>query len=265
MADQTPPSPGASGYGQYQPTDGNDPYNVNEFICNQLINKRVTCKIVQVMKVYSADGNAVSGDKTGIVGLTGTLSVQPLTDMQDGIGNRTPHGEVHGIPFSRVQGGANAIIADPQEGDIGLMVIEDRDISAVKTSRDQAGPGSFRTNNMADGMYVLSLLNKAPPVQWVRFRDDGLEFVDKNNNSYVTSPDGILITDSNGNTTNYNSAGITHTPVGLFKVVGDVQITGSLMGETGGTSVGLSTHTHAQGPDSHGDTEAETNPPTPGT
>jgi hypothetical protein len=150
MADQTPPSPGASGYGQYQPTDGNDPYNVNEFICNQLINKRVTCKIVQVMKVYSADGNAVSGDKTGIVGLTGTLSVQPLTDMQDGIGNRTPHGEVHGIPFSRVQGGANAIIADPQEGDIGLMVIEDRDISAVKTvaikqAQDRFVPTTWQT------------------------------------------------------------------------------------------------------------------------
>jgi hypothetical protein len=230
------------------------------------MNKMVTAKIVKIVAVYAADGASVPQADTGVVGMTGTVDVQPLVNLQDGVGNNMPHGIVHGIPFGRTQGGANAIISDPQVGDIGIMVVADRDSSSVKTNRAQAPPGSRRTYNIADGMYVCSLLTQGDPKQWVRFRDDGLEFVDANGNKIVTTPQGTTLTDSNGNTTAWNAEGITHTPVsGLFKVIGNAEFTGMVHGNTAGIAVGLTTHTHMQGDDSHGDTEVPTDPPTPGT
>ena len=122
---------------------------------------------------------------------------------------------------------------------------------------------------MADGMYICSLLNTEAPVQYVRFRDDGIEFVDINKNSYVTTPQGLTITDCNGNITQYAEGGITHTVAGggLFKVVGNCEFTGTVEGNTGagpGASVGLTTHTHDQPNDSHGDDEFPTLAPNPG-
>lgn len=258
---------GASGYGQWGPTDGSHPYNVNKFIIEQLMNRLVTAKIVQVTAVFGSDGSAVAQADTGQVGPTGTVSVRPLVSLQDGVGNTQSHGIVNGIPFSRVQGGKNAVIMDPQEGDIGIMVVADRDSSAVKSSRAAAAPGSRRKYDIADGMYVCSLLNSGGPAQYVRFRDDGIDILDVNKNEVKTTPAGLTIKDSNGNVSDYSSAGITHTPVGggMFKVVGNMQVTGTLLGDTDGGGVGLTTHTHNQPNDSHGDTEEPTDAPNIGT
>jgi phage baseplate assembly protein gpV len=66
-----------------------------------------------------------------------------------------------------------------------------------------------------------------------------------------------IVMDGNGTVT------ITATTV---KVVGDLKVTGAVIaGFGGGDQVGLQTHVHAQGNDSHGDAEVPTNPPTAGT
>lgn len=194
MSDNTGTATGASGYGQFEPSDGAHPFNVQKFIIEQAINKVVTAKIVRVTGVFNAEGGAVGPNDTGQIGQTGRLSVQPLVALQDGQGNTQPHGIVNGIPFSRSQGGANAVIMDPQIGDIGIMIVADRDSSAVKNSRDGAAPGSKRTFDIADGMYVCSLLNTEVPVQYVRFKEDGIELVDKNGNSIITNAEGMTIT-----------------------------------------------------------------------
>jgi hypothetical protein len=257
---------GASGYGQFQPSDGAHPYNINKFIVDQAIKQVVTAKIVRVMAVFNADGGAVSPSDTGQVGMTGKLSVQPLVGMQDGQGNTQPHGIINGIPFSRSQGGKNAVIMDPQVGDIGIMIVADRDSSAVKKNRDEGPPGSRRSHDIADGMYVCSLLNNNEPEQYVRFRDDGIELVDMHGNTVNTGPEGVLITDTTGSVIDMKGGGITCTPNGgVFKIVGDAEVTGDLKGNSEGTSVGLNTHTHTQPNDSHNDTEMPTNSPTPGT
>lgn len=111
--------------------------------------------------------------QTGDIGPSGTVDVLPLVNQVDGAGQATPHGTVHGLPYFRVAAGASAVILDPVVGDIGLAVFASRDVSAVKATRDQANPGSFRRNSMADGFYFGGFMTQAP-TQYVRLGSDGI-------------------------------------------------------------------------------------------
>ena len=48
---------------------------------------------------------------------------QPLVNMLDGAGDATEHGTIFGLHYTRLQGGANAIILDPQVDDIGWAAV----------------------------------------------------------------------------------------------------------------------------------------------
>jgi hypothetical protein len=149
-------------------------FNAQSFLINQILNRRNVAHLVRIVAVTSA----------GEAAPTGLVDVLPLVNQLDGEGNAVPHGVVHGLPYCRIQGGANAIIMDPQVGDIGLAVFADQDISAVKAKRlsgipndrAAANPGSMRRNDMADGMYIGGFLNGAP-TQYVQFTDAGINVV----------------------------------------------------------------------------------------
>ena len=149
-------------------------YGALSFLVSQIINMRSTVQLVRVQAVTNAGGMAAAG----------TVDVLPLVNQLDGQRNTVPHGTVFGLPYVRLQGGANAVILDPQVGDIGIAVIADRDISAVKASKAQANPGSMRRGSFADGLYIGGVLNGAP-AQVVRFAADGI---------HVTSPTAVHIT-----------------------------------------------------------------------
>jgi len=199
-----------SGYGQGQPADFAHEYNRIKFIVEQLLKKKSTAHIVQITGVaYSAPGD---------VAPTGRVSVQPLVNLQDGAQNTMENGIVHGIQYGRMQGGKNAIICDPEVGDIGIMVCEARDISAVKNTGAAANPGSVRFMDIADGMYVCSLLSAAPPVQYVRFTDDSIFFMDKTGNTTSMTPEGVSTVLAD------NETSITLTP-GKITLVADEIVT----------------------------------------
>ena len=116
---------------------------------------------------------AVTG---GGVGAVGYVDVQPLVNQVDGFGSAIPQGRLHNIPYLRMQGGVNAIILDPQVGDIGVCVFSDRDISSVKTTKARANPGSRRRFDVADGLYLGGMLNGAPS-QYIEFAPDRINIV----------------------------------------------------------------------------------------
>ena len=119
----------------------------------------------------------------GDVSPVGFVSVTPLVNQIDSQGNATPHGVINNIPYFRAQGGANAIILDPEPGDIGICIFASRDISKVKSTKAQANPGTFRQFAWGDGMYIGGLLN-GTPTQFVQFNSDGIT---------VTSPTKITL------------------------------------------------------------------------
>lgn len=251
-------SSGSTGAGQQFPDDASSEFQVIAFIVQQMMARLDTMKPVKVVAVH---------DGAGAVGPAGTVDVQPLVNQIDGSGNSTPHGTVNGIPWFRFQGGKNAIIMDPLVGDIGFVVCSDRDMSAVKSSKAAANPGSRRKFNVADGVYVGGILNDAPE-QYVRFTEDMIEAHDKT-----------------GNVVKLSSAGIELTPSGVLpvKINGNAIVTGNLLlggnilaqagtryagnldtsGDVIAGTVHLKTHTHTQANDSHGDVEGAISVPVP--
>ena len=150
---------------QYQQDPASD-YEAMRFMVLQLINQVCTVTPVRVQQSTS----------NGELALAGRVVVRPMVMQTDGKQQAIEHGDIFDIPYIRVQGGANAVIIDPQPGDIGLALFAMRDISAVKASGVESPPGSRRTYSWSDAIYIGGLLNDVP-TQYVRFSDDGMELV----------------------------------------------------------------------------------------
>lgn len=145
---------------------GADDFNVAEFIAQQILNGANTATLVKIKSVTN------SGGLTPV----GFVDVHPLVNQIDGSGNSMPHGTVYHIPYMRMQGGTNAIILDPQVGDIGIAIFADHDISSVVAAKGQANPGSWRRFDKSDGLYIGGFLN-GTPTQYVQFSSAGIKLV----------------------------------------------------------------------------------------
>ena len=135
------------------------------FIINQMTAKMQTVTLVRVVKAQGVGVNPV-----------GSVDVQPLVAQLDGSGNAMPHGVIYNVPYFRLQGGKNAVIIDPEIGDIGLCAFASRDISQVKQNRAAAAPPSRRRFDFADGLYLGGFLNGTPE-QYVLLNTSGMKLV----------------------------------------------------------------------------------------
>jgi hypothetical protein len=150
-------------YGHLRPQDVRGDYNNILFVVGQAMAKMQTATLVKIMSCTNSGG----------VSPVGYVDVQPLINQIDGLGNGTPHGTIHNLPYLRIQGGANAVIIDPHPGDIGICVFASRDITKVKSTKAQANPGSFRRYHFSDGLYLGGVLN-ATPTQYIAFTASGV-------------------------------------------------------------------------------------------
>ena len=176
----------------------------------------------------------------------GYVSILPLVQQVDGEGEAINHGIINNVPYLRIQGGSNAVIIDPEVGDIGMAWFADRDMSAVKASEDQAPPGSKRHHNMSDAVYAGTII--APtPTQYVQFNDDGISVVSPTRvrvEAPVTEIESPTMTFTGELTFNGQSTfnGLVTATQGITSTGGSgVSTTGPLTNN--GVDVG-STHTH---------------------
>lgn len=171
MADKATPY-----YGQNRPTADTTEYNARHFHTRQMQNLMNIATIVRVEK------NTVKGE----VGPVGMLDVTPMVHMVDGVMRISEHGQVKKIAFVRMQAGNKAIIMDPKPGDLGLVVFADRDTSVVRKTKKPSAPGSSRRNDMADGIWVMSLLGDKPE-SYIQFMDDGSIAVSPDNGNTIVT------------------------------------------------------------------------------
>lgn len=207
-------SPTDTNVGRATPTDAASTYAAMSFVIRQHLSGRRVSMLVMV-KAVTNDGGVTA---------VGSVDVQPLVSSVDGLGNVTMPGTIYGLPYLRMQGGANAIILDPKVGDIGMAIVADRDISAVKETKAVSAPASSRQNSFSDGLYLGGFLNGVP-TQYVQFNDDGIT---------VLSPTKVTI----------------QAPT--VAVHGDMTVSGTVVtqstitasGEVQGNGIKLSTHVH---------------------
>jgi len=194
--------------GAQDPNSGAGMFNAVSFIAKQLIAKINVATIVEVIAVTNA----------GTVDAVGFVDIKPLVNQVDGFGNEIKSAPVYGVPYMRMQGGANAVIIDPQIGDIGIALFSDRDISKVKSTKKSAMQGSWRRFSESDALYMGGLLNGVP-TQYVIFSNSGVK---------ITSPTKITL----------------DSPTIELKGAVTASSTIIATGEVTGNGKALSTHTH---------------------
>lgn len=149
-------------YGLTDVATGQGGWNQQLFLIQQQMLGLNTSLPVKVLSVNATGVNPV-----------GFVSIQILVDQITGDNKTISHGEIPNVPYFRLQGGNNAVIIDPEVGDIGLACFSSRDISAVKNARQEAPPGSRRSHDFSDAMYIGGFLNKAP-TQYIQFTSGGI-------------------------------------------------------------------------------------------
>ena len=155
----------SDGFNGYQrPGSASSDFNAMQFLVKALMGGMATATLVQVKAVTNAGG----------VAPVGYVDIQPMVNLVDGVGTAVPHGTIYKCPYHRLQGGANAIILDPEVGDIGVAVFADRDISSATANKAPSNPGSSRRFDMADGLYLGGFLNAAP-AQYVQLSAAGIK------------------------------------------------------------------------------------------
>ena len=181
-------------------------FNNVAFAIRQALAKMQTATLVQV----------VSCTNDGGVSAVGSVDVLILVNQQNSAGIGIAEGQLVNLPYVRIQGGANAVILDPQPGDIGIAVFASRDISAVIATKKQANPATFRTYDFSDGLYIGGVLNEVP-TQYVQFLSTGMKLV---------SPDQITL----------------QAPT--VAVQGNLTVSGTTVGSGDGTFDGIDVQTH---------------------
>jgi hypothetical protein len=151
-------------------SSSNSPVNAISFLVERMMAGSLnTATLVRVDEVDSAAGQVV---------------VTPLVPQIDGDGNTLAPQPIYDVPYSRVQGGVAALIIDPVPGDIGICLFAQRDITTVKQTKSAGQPGSLRTFDQADAMYVGWVLNKTPTV-FLELTQDG--------NAKLVAPGGYIV------------------------------------------------------------------------
>jgi hypothetical protein len=143
----------------------------DELLIRTLIKDVRTAIPVKVIAVHPGAGTPPA---------IGTVDVQPLVQTVDGSGKLWKLGVTYGASFCRAQAGNTAFIVDPAVGDRGLAVACDRDISSVLASGGLAGPGSARTHDISDLVYVLSIKSAVPITQYILANASGITLLSPN-------------------------------------------------------------------------------------
>lgn len=138
-------------------------------------------EIVMVMSVRGEDETLV-------------VDVLPLLSRQDRNGAPIKNSVIYDIPVFRLQSGNKAVVIDPTPGDIGQIIINDRDTTLVRANRKESPPGSSRKHSKSDATYMGGVLN-AKPTEFVKFTGSGINIKSSgtvNINGLKILPDGRL-------------------------------------------------------------------------
>lgn len=198
-----------------------------DFIVRNLISQIQTVTLVQVVAVKSSGLAPV-----------GMVDVRPMVAQLDGAGRAVAHGVIHNVPYFRLQGGKNAVILDPQEGDIGMCGFCSRDISSVKSNKTPSAPQSRRRFDYADGLYFGGFLNGIPQ-QYIMF-GQGIKIYSPQQVE-IEAPNLILkgATEINGT--------LSQTGGGAAEFSGSLKIQGNLESDSDVLASGKSFLNHTNG------------------
>jgi hypothetical protein len=171
------------------------------YIINNLIANIHTMMPVKILSV------TVPADELAPIG---RCEVLPLVQQIDGSNNVYPMGKIINVPYLRVQGGSNAIVIDPQVGDVGLCGFCERDISIVKRTGELSAPDTRRKYDINSAVYMFTMMS-GTPTQYIHFLKNGINIKttgDLNINGLIIKADGTLVTKDGDTVDKHNHGGV---------------------------------------------------------
>lgn len=107
-----------------------------------------------------------------------TCIIKPLVIGRSASGEQIEPELVYNIPYFRLQMGTSAVIMDPKEGDIGLLLVCDENTAGVKSTNGPAVAPTGQRHSRQYGIYLggVALLNSTPD-EYIKFTGSGIEIV----------------------------------------------------------------------------------------
>jgi hypothetical protein len=170
-------------------------------------------------------------------------------------------------------GGGGYLLTFPiAAGDEGILVFANRCIDSWWQSGGVQTQAELRMHDLSDGIFIPLIFSNGKVPQNVstdavqlRSNDGTVKIeIAAEGKVNIVAPGGVFVTGDLSITGGLNLGGQIHSHEG-GTYAGDIRTAGDVVAKDGGASVGLSTHTHTQPNDTHGDAEQPTNAPTGGT
>jgi hypothetical protein len=201
-------------------------FNILADYLRRTMENSLPCKVV-----------AVSDDRK-------TVTVQPLIKIVTTDGTATSRANISGVPVF-TNGSSNWLISFPiSVGDIGWLDACDRDISIFLQSYKDSAPATKRKHSFSDARFVPDIMT--------------------NYSISAEDSDAMVIQSADGSVKiSLNESRIKMVAPSI-EIEGDTTITGNVATTGTLTNNGIyvgSTHTHAQGNDSDGNSQVETETP----
>ncbi|PLK68292.1 hypothetical protein, partial [Klebsiella pneumoniae] len=103
------------------------------------------------------------------------LTVLPLVNDVDVSGRAIANQDVYQIPYLRLQAGNSAVKMEPRPGDIGLVVICDKDTTNVRETRSEGPAPTQRRHSYSDAMYITAIASvNGEPTEFAEFTGSGI-------------------------------------------------------------------------------------------
>ena len=142
------------GYGFASLVDADDATAEAQFLIKHQTAQVRTVYLAEVVKVYAGDPTADPPTPT-------TVDIKPVVQQMDAQGKAHSHDVIYGVLAARIHAGSNALLIDPEVGDVGVVHVSDRDISkVVANGGKESAPGSLRRHAMEDGVFHGGVFTK---------------------------------------------------------------------------------------------------------
>lgn len=186
---------------------------------------------------------------------TNRVSVRPLVRLLRTDNTLLDRADIASIPVLTLGGGNVVLSFNIVPGDIGWIKANDRDISLVLQSEGSAGPNTIRKHSFSDAIFIPHQFRS----KWTLESEDDAFAV-------LQTLDGTQRISIHDDRLKLTSDAVVEIDAPLLSTTGAIEAAGEITANAGGGgSVTLTGHDHAQGNDSAGDSEVNTNPPTAGT
>jgi hypothetical protein len=221
---------------------------------------------------------------------TMTVTVQPCIQaiyrQVDGTLQYVTISQLMDVPVIFPGGGSHTITFPINVGDYCLVIFSERNIDNWYQMGGVQQPADWRMHDINDGFALVGIrpnptaLGGQANAAVRRTTRENLGPVTSTTATQIRSDDGqtVVTVDGPTNAVTVTCSAVTlvvdgangvvnvTAPNGMTLTTPFLNVTGSITGGYGsGDQVGLQTHRHTQGSDTHGDGEQPTNPPTAGT